>query len=298
MVLAFSSLTYLFYPSRQASIPCLVPEGALMPANAAISANLIMGFALGPVVGGVVASMYGAEVSLMFAAVVMATGVVLIAMIREQTICTPARDVTTPGPSSVTEGLGEIRSRVRLWQGLMLVMFVMLAVGAGAVGLVFLGDDVLGLGEDGFPILLSALAVGTLAGAIFIGSLGTTPFKGRFLIGATILAGAMMFTISGVDQLVPALVVMFLMGIAAAMVLVPFTTMLQEDLGDTVMGTGFGLLSMGLTTPILVGVAVAGPLIEARGVQDLFMVMGSLLGIVGLVTLVASNLWSANKEQY
>ncbi|NIP35062.1 MAG: MFS transporter, partial [Thermoplasmata archaeon] len=72
LVLAFSSLTYLFYPSRQASIPCLVPEEALLPANAAISANLILGFAIGPAIGGVVAAMYGAELALMVAAVVMA----------------------------------------------------------------------------------------------------------------------------------------------------------------------------------------------------------------------------------
>jgi predicted MFS family arabinose efflux permease len=295
LVLAFSSLTYLFYPSRQASIPCLVPETALMPANAAISANLIMGFALGPVIGGVVASMYGAEASLIAAALVMASGMVLIASIREPSICTPAREVVEGGPSSVSEGLGAIRSRPRLWQGFILVAFVMLAVGAGAVGLVVLGDEVLGMGEEGFSILLAALAVGTLFGAVAIGSLGEGSPRGRFLVAASLLAGVMLVLLARVDQTYLALGFMVVIGVAAAMVLVPFTTMLQEDLGDTVMGTGFGLLSMGLTTPLLVGVMIAGPLIDLRGVLEMFTYMGLLLVVVGLAAGLSTMLWSGKR---
>jgi hypothetical protein len=72
--------------------------------------------------------------------------------------------------------------------------------------------------------------------------------------------------------------------------------MLQEDLGDTVMGTGFGLLSMGLTTPLLVGVALAGPLIDQRGVLEMFTYMGIMLIAVGVTAGMSSMLWSEAKD--
>jgi MFS family permease len=293
LVLVFSSLTYLFYPSRQASIPCLVPDGALMPANAAISANLILGFAVGPVVGRILAGIHGAENTLLIAAVVMACGVVIISSIGEAAVCTPARDGAQGGWSSLSEGLGQVREHHRLWQGFILVTFVMLAVGAGSVGLVVFGDVHLEMGEEGFSILLAALAMGTLAGAIALGRVGPEFPKGRFLVLAALLAGLMLVILSQVDVVYLALVIMFMVGIAAAMVLVPFTTMLQERMGDTVMGTGFGMLSMGLTAPLLVGVAIGGPFIDARGVLDLFVLMGFILVAVGGVTLATTRLWRA-----
>jgi len=294
LVLVFSSLTYLFYPSRQASIPALVPDGALMPANAAISTNLILGFAVGPVIGGVIASMYGAEWSLLIAGVIMAIGVVIIASISDESVCKPARVDAGGGWSSLSEGLGEIKKHPILWQGFVLVVFVMLAVGAGSVGLVVYGDHDLDMGEEGFSILLAALAFGTLAGAIMVGRVGQIFPKGRLLVSASLLAGIMLVLLAQVEVVFLALVIMFLVGISAALVLVPFTTMLQERLGDTVMGTGFGMLSMGLTAPMLVGVAIAGPFIEARGVLDMFILLGFVLLAVGTVSLATSRLWKVS----
>jgi predicted MFS family arabinose efflux permease len=188
--------------------------------------------------------------------------------------------------------MAEIRKRPRLWQGFLVVAFVMLAVGAGAVGLVVLGDERLGMGEEGFSILLAALAVGTFVGAVFIGRTDPTYPKGRLLVAASLLAGVMMVVLSRVEDVGLAMAVMVLIGVAASMVLVPFTTMLQEGLGDTVMGTGFGMLSMGLTTPLLIGVVIAGPFIEQRDVMELFVFMGLLLVVVGLVSAFGSNLRS------
>jgi len=296
MVLAFSSLTYFFYPSRQASIPCLVPEGALMPANAAISANLILGFAVGPPIAGLLAHHYGAQWALLTAAVVMALGIVIIASIREPSICTSARVEEDSGWSSLSEGLREIQRHPTLWQGFVLVVIVMLAVGAGYVGLVVYGDEDLGMGKAGFSILLAALAVGTLVGATIVGHIGPSFPKERLLIIASLLAGSMFLTLSQVDTVHLALAVMFTVGFAAAMVLVPFTTMLQERLGDNVMGTGFGMLSMGLTAPMLVGIAIAGPFIDHQGVVDLFIFLGLVLLAVSIVSLVTSSLWNPSKE--
>ena len=87
------------------------------------------------------------------------------------------------------------------------------------------------------------------------------------------------------------MVIMFLVGVAAAMVLVPFSTMLQERLGDRVMGTSFGMLAVGLTAPMLVGIGLAGPIIEMWDVQTLFLVMGVMLVVVGLIALPLSRLW-------
>lgn len=291
LVLVFSSLTYFFYPSRQASIPNLVPDGALMPANAAISANLILGFAIGPLIAHHMLTTWDAQWTLVAAAAIMAIGVAIIASITVEAIRTPARDREESKWLGLREGLAAILSRAVLWQGFTLVAFVMLAVGAGAVGLVYFADENLGMGKEGFTILLSALAVGTFVGAVTIGRLAPHFPKGRLLIIAAVLAGLMLAVLSMTDQVYIALGVMFLIGVAAALVLVPFTTMLQEYLGDQVMGTGFGLLSMGLTAPLLVGIAIAAPVIESHDVLYLFWMMGLVLILVGLVAIVLSRLW-------
>jgi len=291
LVLVFSSLTYLFYPSRQASIPTLVPDGALMPANAAISANLILGFAIGPLIAGLIMTIWDAQMTLVAAALIMAIGVAIIASITADAIRTPVRDRRESKWHSLREGLAEIQSRPILWQGFILVAFVMLAVGAGAVGLVIYGDKVLKMEEEGFTVMLSALAFGTLVGALIVGMKVPRFPKGRLLIAAALLAGVMLTSLSWTDVWFLVMAIMFLVGIAAAMVLVPFSTMLQERLGDRVMGTSFGMLAVGLTAPILVGIGLAGPIIELRDVQTLFLVMGVMLVLVGLISLPMSRLW-------
>ncbi len=291
LVLAFSSLTYLFYPSRQASIPNLVPDGALMPANAAISANLILGFAIGPLIAHHMLTTWDAQWTLVVAAAIMAIGVALIASIKDESLCTPARSREESKWTSLSEGLSGLRKRAILWQGFLLVAVVMLAVGAGAVGIVVYGDEVLDMGEEGFTVLLSALAVGTLVGAIVVGMNVPRFPKGRLLIAAALLAGVMLVLLSRTDAGVLAMVIMLLVGVAAAMVLVPFSTMLQERLGDSVMGTSFGMLAVGLTAPMLVGIGLAGPIIEMWDVQTLFLVMGVMLVVVGLIALPLSRLW-------
>ncbi len=296
MVLVFSSLTYLFYPSRQASIPNLVPKQALLPANAAISANLILGFAIGPALGWLVVAFAGPGWALVIAAGVMAVGVAIIASIGERSIRTPARDEGETAKRILEEGISALRGRPMLWHGLVIVGFVMFAVGGGAVGLVIYGDVNLGMGEEGFSLLLSAIALGTLVGAVVIGQGSPRRHKGRLIVAATFLAGAGLFALSYTDYLPMALAVMFLVGVAASMVLVPFTTMLQEQLGDHVMGTNFGVLSMGLTTPMVVGIGVAGPIIDTLDVLDLFRALALTLVAVGGVTLFASQLWSEDKN--
>ena len=291
MVLAFSSLTQLFYPARQAAIPALVPARALLPANAAISANLILGFAIGPAVGGLVVAYVGATAALAAAAAVMALGVGLIASIPEAGIRARA---ATPGArvgATLREGIASVRGYAVLWQGLALIGFVMFAVGGGAVGLVVLGDERLGLGEGGFSILLSALGVGTLAGALVIGGRHPEAAKGSLVAAAPLLAGALLFALPLSGSVWVALAVMVALGFACAMVLVPFTTMLQERMGDHVMGTSFGVLNMALTTPLVVGVAAAGPILDALGVRPLFAILGVLLLAVGAVSLALSELW-------
>ena len=291
-VLVFSSLTYLFYPSRQASIPHLVPQQALLPANAAISANLILGFAIGPAIGWLVVAMAGPGWALVTAAGVMAVGVAIIASIGDRSLRTPARDAGETARHILGEGISALRGRPMLWQGLVVVGFVMFAVGGGSVGLVIYGDVNLDLGNAGFSLLLSAIALGTLVGAVVIGGGSPGRRKGRLVVAATFLAGPVLFALSYADYPPMALALMFLVGVAAAMVLVPFTTMLQEQLGDHVMGTNFGVLSMVLTTPMVVGIVVAGPIIDMLDVLDLFRALAVTLLAVGAVALVASQLWS------
>ncbi len=291
LVLAFSSLTCLFYPARQAAIACLVPPRALLVANAAVSANLIIGFAVGPALGGLLVALADARWALLGASAVMVLDVALMASIRENGVC---RTSATPGASLGTilrEGLASVRGYAVLWQGLAVIAFIMFAVGGGAVGLVVLGDKGLGMGEGGFSVLLSALGAGTFVGALVIGGRRPESPKGNLVVAAPLLAGALLIALPFAPSVPVALLVMVALGVACAMVLVPFTTMLQERMGDHVMGTSFGVLNTALTTPMVVGVAVAGPVLDALGAEELFTALGVLLLAGGVVAVLVSELW-------
>ena len=293
LILAFSSLTCLFYPARQAAIACLVPARALLVANAAISANLIIGFAVGPALGGALVALADERWALLAASAVMLLDVALVASIHEPGVC---RASATPGASLGTilrEGLASVRSYAVLWQGLAVIAFIMLAVGGGAVGLVVLGDEGLGMGDGGFSVLLSALGAGTFAGALAIGVRKPGSPKGTLVVAAPLLAGALLIGLPLAPSVAVALLVMVALGFACAMVLVPFTTMLQERMGDHVMGTSFGVLNTALTTPMVIGVAVAGPMLDELGVQELFVALGVLLLAGGVVAILASELWGS-----
>jgi MFS family permease len=300
LVLAFSSLTYLFYPSRQASIPCLVPEKALMAANAAVSLNLILGFALGPAAAGLIVASGGVKWALLSAAIVMACGITIIYGIRDEAVCMAAREAEE-GPSQVfREALSALKGKATLILGFVLLGLIMFAVGGGAVGLVIHADEVLEMGEEGFSLLLSALAVGTLVGAA---SMGSGYFEGRrigIVVVGVFFAGAMMgfFPLTNIPWI--ALAIMFLLGISAAMVMVPFITMLHEHLGDHVMGTNFGLMSVGLTAPMVCGIAVSGLIIDASDVANVFFYMGILLvagGIAGWASSMILEIREAREAQ-
>jgi hypothetical protein len=43
-----------------------------------------------------------------------------------------------------------------------------------------------------------------------------------------------------------------------------------------------------------VGIAIAGPYIDRRGVLDLFLLMGFILLAVGIVSLFATRLWNSS----
>ncbi len=291
MVLAFSSLTQLYYPARQAAIPCLVPERALLPANAAVSANLIIGFAIGPALGGLVLALADARLALVCAAAVMAADVALMASIREPGVCRSAGAEGATLGMTLREGLASVRGYKVLWQGLMVVACIMFAVGGGAVGLVVLGDEGLGMGEEGFSVLLSALGAGTFAGALAIGGRHPRSPKGSMVVAAPLLAGALLIALPFAPNVWAAILLMVALGVACAMVLVPFTTMLQERMGDHVMGTSFGVLNMALTTPMVIGVGLAGPVLASMGLATLFVELGIMLIAIGAIAIVLSELW-------
>jgi DHA3 family macrolide efflux protein-like MFS transporter len=260
-------------------------------ANAAISANLIIGFAVGPALGGILVAFADERWALLAASAVMVLDVALVASIREPGVC---RASAAPGASLGTllrEGLTSVRAYAVLWQGLAVIAFIMFAVGGGAVGLVVLGDEGLGMGDGGFSVLLSALGAGTFAGALAIGGRRPESPKGTLVVVAPLLAGVLLIALPFAPSVAVALLVMVALGAACAMVLVPFTTMLQERMGDHIMGTSFGVLNTALTTPMVVGVAVAGPVLDALGTSDLFVAMGVLLISVGIVAIVLTELW-------
>ena len=193
-------------PTMQALLPALVPPQLL---SRAIAANASAGQAAiiaGPALGGIIyvagpATVYGVS-TLLF----VLTGL-MIFLIRIERRPAPT---STPGLSSVLEGIRFIRRQPAVLGAISLDMFAVLLGGATAL-LPIYARDILHTGPWGLGLLRSSTAVGALGMALW---LAHHPLRGR--AGRTMFAAVAVF---GAATVVFGLSQSFAVSLAALLVL-------------------------------------------------------------------------------
>ena len=130
----------------------------------------------------------------------------------------------------------------------------------------------------------SALAVGVIAGGLLLGAWGG--FKRRVytsLMGLLILGvGFALIGITPQNAYWLAVVMMLVAGIAGPMVNGPLLAALQGTVPPEMQGRVFTLIGSMATLMTPLGLAIAGPLADAYGVQVWFVIGGVIAGLLGL----------------
>ena len=289
LVYAFAAVvgisTTLIRPTLQALLPSLArtPE-ELIASNGATSTIESLGTLIGPLLAGVLVAVSSAGVVFAVAAGAVLAGAALLVRVRVEGQVGRAPVVADASPlRTFLEGfraVAEVRG-ARLIGGMMVTqafvrgcLNVLIVVGAFRV---------LHAGAGAVGYMTSALGVGGLLGAV-----GAMTLRGQRLAGAFAISlvfwGAPIAFIAPGRYLIVALVLLAVVGAANSVEDVAGFTLLQRTIPDEALARVLGLvwgLAMG---GVAIGSYVAPDIVRAIGPRPAFLVVGSILPLMTIVT--------------
>lgn len=307
-----STLGQFFRPAENALLPRLVGEEDLVPANALNALNDNLARLIGPAIGGLVAGWMGLggvagvdAVSFLLAAMMIAA---IAAQSRPEHPANLETGVVTGAWAAVWHqwlaGLRLIRDNqvLRVVFGVMAIS----SLGEGVMGTAFwvYVDEALHGGALEAGWLMSAQAIGGLAGAVVIGSRakGSSPL--RLLGWGAVGLGFTDLMIFNYPAFIPgiwlALVLFVIAGLPVTAFGTGFTTAIQSESEDVFRGRVFGALSTTMALLMILGAAIAGAATQRFGavaVLTIDSVAYVAAGAFALRTLARGMATSAKRQQ-
>jgi MFS family permease len=267
-----------------------MPELASRPADLAAANSLAMviekgGVFVGPAMAALLLQFAGpaAVFALSAAGQALAAGLVVVRSppAREQQRV-PARAET--GLAAALAGVRELRHA--RGAALMIGFIAMAWLAAGAVELlaVVLALDVLGAGEAGPGVLMSALGIGGLCGAA-MSVMVTDRLRLATAIAAGMLLAGVPIAVAGLSPGLPVAVILFVLAGAGGSILdVAVRTLLQKTVRAAVLARVFGLQEGLVCAAEALGIALVPLLLAVFDPAGAFFVVGALLPALGLLT--------------
>jgi DHA3 family macrolide efflux protein-like MFS transporter len=182
---------------------------------------------------------------------------------------------------------------VRAWPGLLMLMFVAMALNLVLAPSMSFAPLMVTEHFDGGAVELgwleSALGVGVIAGGLALGMWGG--FKRRILTslaGILILSlGVTLMGFAPAAMLWVGIAAMFIMGFGSPMANGPIFAILQSTVRPEMQGRVMSLLNSGASAMMPVGLIIAGPLADQFGVRTLYVAGGVLCALIAITcTLV------------
>jgi len=271
---AVSALTLLFYAAEKSVIPHLVPEDEWTEGNAFAEITSQAAGLAGPVVAGLLLVWLPSPADVLYVdAATFAVSAVCIAAMRW-------RDRSHAGEGEVVgAALEGLRFLVR--DRFLLVVLVTAAVGnflAMPFAVVFpvLSERVLGSGAPGFGGLMGGFGGGMLVGSLAAAALARRLSPGAVVYGGMALLGVSFAAMSAVGGLWIDVALAALAGFGVAPGNAVVLTLVQQRTPSDMQGRVFASLFtlVGIAAPL--GVALAGPCLDAFGPLLLLLGIGAL----------------------
>lgn len=294
LVAAFGSVAALFVgPAEDALLPTLVGDDDLLAANVLNSLNNNIARLLGPPLGGIVATAGGLAAVAASDMATFGVAALLVTAMRVRSLATAA----TP----VVRGIWR-----RMWREWMLglayvkddralcILFGVVALsglGEGVMGVLFVlfVSDVLGGDATHLGALMSAQAAGSLLGLAVLLPWSRRVRPDRLFGSALVCFGAIDLLIFNAPAVLPifALQVALFVAVGVPVVVLgpSMMTVLQNRVADGYRGRVFG--SLGTTAALfgVVGLVMAGLLVDRLGVVTILNVQGAAHIAAGAVVL-------------
>jgi len=279
VVLVLESAVFQFYrPAEGALVPTLVPHTELLTANALNGLSMNVARLAGPPLGAflVALSELSGVVLVDAASFLLGALTLLLVKIDPQCVLTSASRTRSAVWRQWLDGLHVVRT-----QPLPRLIFLFLALaglGEGVMSTLFVAfaTRVLQGGEMTYGALVSAQAVGGIAGGALIGHFSRRLAPGLLLGMGACLVGAIDFLIFYsplvTSQVLIPIALMVVVGIPVAALMTGYLTLAQTSVDDAYRGRLLGLFFATMALSGLVGMAIAG-------------LLGDAIGIIPLLTL-------------
>jgi MFS family permease len=273
-------------PAEFALVPRVAGEARLAVANGRVETARYAGFAVGPLLGGVLAAAGGLEVAMLVnAATFLVVGLAAI-VVR----CPHSEFCLAPEPAVGRAWSGaKYLVQDRLLGVVMMVAFVsLLFMTTNWAANVFFAKDDLGLGDVGYGLLLTSWTVGMVLGATL---LSRRVASGMLAVGAVVAIVVQGAGLAGpAVWLVPALAFAFFFvgGLAHGTKNVLVRTLIHERVPSSLHGRAFAAYNGLRNGAELVALVAGGLLVGAIGARWTMLVAGAVPMLAGLVALAVS----------
>jgi predicted MFS family arabinose efflux permease len=305
VLLVMNVLEQLFVPAEVALLPQLVGAEHLISANSLSSLNRNLARLVGPAIGGAAVALGGLTAAIGVDLATYVVAAVLIFLIapgrsfraaQSQAEELAAQDPTNVAPTGLAKLVAEWREGIALAlkQPMLraLAAFALLgAIGEGFLGALFVPwvSDILHGDEAAWAAILSAQAVGGLIGAFFVGRFLKNVSPGIMLGAGTLIFAAIdlvIFTYPLVIPIVlPAIVLMVVVGIPISALGVGNTTLQQTFTSDSHRGRVIGLFGTIQAAGMVSGTVFAGLFGKDIGIIPLMAMDSFLYAAGGLIVL-------------
>jgi MFS family permease len=289
LVVAASLLDTAFGPASSSSVPQLVERKDLMHANAWIGSALNFQVAVGPLLGGVLVSLFGVRGGLGANAASFLVSAALL-----MTVPGLGRPRAQARISVASAGLAGLAFAWRHAAVRTLLIGILLLVAFAAVdnvALVFLTRDTLGLSAAGFGAVAAAFGVGMLASSIGLLAWRHPPRPASILLVSWSLTAAGTLLTGLAPNGLAAGAIQAVGGVGNGADNIAAQTLIQQVVPRDMLGRVFGLLGTAAFTGSALAYILAGVLLDATSPRVTFIVGGA--GALVVVLALAPFLWWA-----
>jgi MFS family permease len=283
---AISNIVYA--PAVEATLPQVAGEDDLAAANALNATIENVTIVAGPAIGAGLVALGSPALAFAVNAGSFAVSAVLVGAMRTRSRPVDVTDDGQAGPlAQMTAGVEAIMSNptVKLLVGFsVLASFV---YGTDTALLVKVADDRLGLGADGFGLLLAGQGVGGVLMALAVNRLAASPRLGAIILGgmAVYCLPTALLTVVHVPSV--AIALMVLRGAGTLVVDVMAVTALQRTVPGDLLARVFGVFFAFVLGAISIGTLIVPPLVSLLGLDAALLIMGFAPPVLGLLAYPA-----------
>jgi len=271
------TVSCFFNPAQAAALPRLVDRPQLLAANALTTQAAHLTKLVGPAIAGMLVAALGPRSCFFADAASFGLSAALLATLPRLRGAARRPGGVRAVWTELRAGLGFLRRSPRIRLVLGMVAPAMMATGGFIAVISVYARDQLGAGSRSMGLLVSTIGLGTIAGAFVVVHTGKRWSKARSILVGMLVMGAALWILSSARGAPPAFAGAFVLGAAAAAILVPAQALVQEQTPQELVGRvqSSAVAAMGISQ--MGAMAIAGPAARWLGLPRFFGALALLL---------------------